>query len=63
MSTFHGKNVYGLFTANASFLSSNFAQQSFASGAAAGDETGGVKARTLLAAEAARDLVLAGWGI
>ncbi len=62
LSTFHGRQVYGLFTANANFLSQNFAQQSFASGAAAGDETGGVQTRTHLAAEAATDLVLAGWG-
>jgi hypothetical protein len=62
LSTFHGKQVYGLFTANATFLSQNFAEQSFATGAAAGDEAGAVKTRTHLAAEAATDLVLAGWG-
>ena len=63
LSTFHGRQVYGLFTANANFLSNNFAQQSFAAGATGGDETGRVKIRTQLAVEAATDLVLAGWGI
>jgi hypothetical protein len=62
LSTFHGKQVYGLFTANANFLSSNFAQQSFATPSAAGDETGGFETKRHLAIEAATDLVLAGWG-
>jgi hypothetical protein len=56
-----GSPQLGLFTADASFLSANFAQPQEC-GAAAVAETGGVKTGTRLAAEAATDLVLAGWG-
>jgi hypothetical protein len=58
----HSGSVYGLFNANLSFLSQNFCGGVTVTGAAAGDEIGGVKTRTYLAAEAALDLVLAGWG-
>jgi hypothetical protein len=58
----HSGSVYGLFTANSGFLSQNFCGSVTGIGAAAGDEIGGVKTRTHLAAEAALDLVLAGWG-
>jgi hypothetical protein len=58
----HSGSVYGLFTANSGFLSQNFCGSVTGIGAAAGNEIGGVKTRTHLAAEAALDLVLAGWG-
>jgi hypothetical protein len=61
-STFNGNQVYGLFTANANFLSQNYAGQSFASGTATGAETEGLQIQKRLAAETAADLVLAGWG-
>jgi hypothetical protein len=55
-----GQRVYGLFTANSNFMSTNFPQIAtyIVSGGDAPAET-----RTHLAAEAAMDLVLAGWGI
>jgi hypothetical protein len=61
-SLFNNHKVYGLVWENATFLSQNFSGQSFGIGAAAGAETAGVKIGTQLAAEAAMDLVLAGWG-
>jgi hypothetical protein len=52
--------VFGLFAADAAFLSQNFPWQYVRN--ASGAPTGASQTRTHLAAEAAMDLVLAGWG-
>ena len=58
LGTFNGHQVYGLFSANATFLSQNFAGQSIGAGAVAGGETG-----TDRGVQSATDLLLARWGI
>jgi hypothetical protein len=55
---FHGHKVYGLFSGNSTFLSQNFAGQTFGSGAAAEIDTW-----THRGARTAADLVLAGWAL
>jgi hypothetical protein len=63
LSTYHGTQVYGLFTANGTFISKDFAHYSLGTAEAAGDETGGDQTKTQRAAQTATDRVLAAWGI
>ncbi len=61
--TFNGHQVYGLFSANGTFLSQNFVGQAFGTGAAVVAESGGVETWTHRGVEAATDLLLAKWAL